>query len=325
MRAPVDIFAALGERLQHFGTSAEDRAIITSAIADNPWFTEADIHSAVAAICADMLQRDKLTTWLAHYPPIAEPRDVAVIMAGNLPLVGFFDLLCVVASGHRCHIKPSSKDRCLMNHVVTLLRDIESNIPIYDYSADSTYDMAIATGGEDANRYFREHFAGAHTLLRGSRHSVAILDGTESREEMEGLAHDITAYSGLGCRSISMIFTPSGWQERLHAMPAANSKLANNIRAQRAMLTMQQRPFVDCDGYLALRGNDFPTSLATVTIREYTSLDEAKEWIADNKERIQCITSHCNIAATVPLGNAQRPTLWDYADGVDTMMFLREH
>lgn len=324
MREAIEIFTTLQERLRHFGTTAEDRAIIASAIEDNPWFTEADIHRAIAAICADMLQRDKLTTWLAQYPPIAEPRDVAVIMAGNIPLVGFFDLLCVVASGHRCHIKPSSKDTHLMRHVVELLRDIDGDIPIFDYSADREYDMAIATGGDDANRYFREHFVGTRTLLRGSRHSVAILDGTESPREMKGLAHDITAYSGLGCRSISMVFIPTNWQGRLHAMPVANTKLTNNIRSQRAMLTMQHRDYMDCDGYLALYGNDFPTTLATVTLREYTTLDDVRAWIETNREHIQCITTHCDIEGRVPLGYAQRPTLWDYADGIDTMAFLRE-
>lgn len=324
MRDSIEIFATLGERLKDFGTTDEHREIVSLAIADNPWFTKEDIHRAIEAIREDMLQRDKLTAWLAQYTPTATPCDVAIIMAGNIPLVGFFDLLCVVASGHRCHIKPSSKDKHLMQYVVGQLRDIDSTIPIYDYSADKEYDMAIATGGDDANRYFREHFAKTRTLLRGSRHSVAILDGTESHAEMIALAHDITAYSGLGCRSISMIFTPQGWQQQLQSLPAANRKLANNIAMQRALLTMQQSAFVDCDGYLAVRGDDFPTTLATVTIREYDTLSEATAWLKENVDRVQCVTSHCDIEGCVPLGNAQRPTLWDYADGIDTMKFLLE-
>lgn len=323
MKSFVDIFATLGERLRHFGTRAEDRAVIASAIADNPWFTERDIHHAVESICEDMLQRDRLSAWLAHYTPITEPCDVAVIMAGNIPLVGFFDLLCVVASGHRCHVKPSSKDKVLMHHVIDELRKIDNNIAIYDYNPDTEYDMAIATGGDDANRYFREHFATTHTLLRGSRHSVALLDGAESCKELRGLAHDITAYSGLGCRSISMILIPEGWQGELCRASAVNDKLNNIIRTQRAMLTMQQRSYIDCGGYLAIQGNDFPTTLATVTLREYTTMAEARGWIAENSERIQCVATHCAIENSIPLGQSQRPTLWDYADGIDTMLFLR--
>lgn len=323
MSHTIETFTALGERLRHFGTTAAHRAIITSAIADNPWFTEVDIRRAIDAVCEDMLNGDKLTAWLAQYTPTTEPRDVAVIMAGNIPLVGFFDLLCVVASGHRCHVKTSSKDRVLMRFVIEELRTIDGDIAIYDYDAAQEYDMAIATGGDDANRYFREHFAQTRTLLRGSRHSVAILDGTESNDEMRGLAHDITSYSGLGCRSVSMIFVPEDWRGELYAMSAVNDKLKNNIRMQRAMLTMQQREFIDCDGYLAIYGDDFPTTLAAVTIYKYRSLEEVRRWISANSDRLQCITTHCDIEGSVPLGHAQRPTLWDYADGVDTMAFLR--
>ena len=318
MKHIVDIFSALGERLTHFGGDDASNRIIDEAVAANGWFTRTDILRAVEAIRTEMLDREKLTAWLSHYTKAVEPKRVAVIMAGNIPLVGFFDLLCVVAAGHECHHKPSSKDRVLMRYVVEQLRDIESSIAIYDYSAEATYDMAIATGGDDANAYFREHFAGTRTLLRGSRHSVAVLNGNESAEELQVLHNDITAYSGLGCRSVSMLFVPRGYVPDFKRGVAENSKLRRNIQAMRATLMIEGAEFWDAGAFIMRRGEDFAQSLAVVTLREYSDIEEVKKWIEENKEHIQCVVSRSDI----PFGRAQYPALTDYADGVDTMRFL---
>lgn len=314
----VDIFSALGERLTRFGGDDASNRIIDEAIAANGWFTRADILRAVEAIRTEMLDREKLMAWLSHYTKAVEPKRVAVIMAGNIPLVGFFDLLCVVAAGHECHVKPSSKDSVLMRYVVEQLRDIESSIAIYNYSADATYDMAIATGGDDANAYFRTHFAGTRTLLRGSRHSVAVLNGNESAEELQALHNDITAYSGLGCRSVSMLFVPCGYVPDFKRGEAENAKLRRNIQAMRATLTIEGAEFWDAGAFIMRRGEDFAQSLAVVTLREYLDIGEVSEWIEENTEHIQCVVSHSDI----PFGRAQYPALMDYADGVDTMRFL---
>lgn len=324
MKSKIEIFTSLGERLRKFIDSAESHNIISYAIEGNPWFTERDIISAVEAICTDMLDRDKLETWLSKYQPTTTPQRVAIIMAGNIPLVGFFDLLCVLCSGHKAHIKPSSKDRVLTNYIVDTLRDIEPNIPIYDYSTEEHYDMVIATGGEEANRYFESHFEGTKRLLRGSRHSVAVLDGNESIEELEGLYEDITAYSGLGCRSVSMIFVPEHHNIALPHATAQNPKLRRNIASMRALYTMQGREFGDYGAFLAIEGKVFATSLASVVIQRYHDIAEVRAWLAEHSEEIQCVVSHLDIEGCVPFGKAQHPTLWDYADGVDTMEFLIE-
>ena len=318
MKHIVDIFSALGERLTRFGSDDASNRIIDEAIAANGWFTRVDILRAVEAIRVEMLDRDKLMAWLSHYTKAVEPKRVAVIMAGNIPLVGFFDLLCVVAAGHECHLKPSSKDSVLMRYVVEQLRDIEPSIAIYDYSTDVTYDTAIATGGDDANAYFREHFAGTRTLLRGSRHSVAVLNGDESAEELQALHNDITAYSGLGCRSVSMLFVPRGYVPDFKRGEAENVKLRCNIQAMRATLTIEGAEFWDAGAFIMRRGEDFAQSLAVVTLREYSDIEEVKKWIEENTEHIQCVVSRTDI----PFGRAQYPALTDYADGVDTMRFL---
>ena len=317
-----EIFVALGERLANFGDDEHSNRIIEDALAANGWFTRADILRAVDAIRSEMLYREVLSKWLNNYTATAEPKRVAVIMAGHIPLVGFFDLLCVLAAGHECHLKPSSKDSVLMRYVVEQLRDIGKDIAIFDYSADATYDMAIATGGDDANLYFREHFAGTRTLLRGSRHSIGVLNGAESAEELRALYNDITAYSGLGCRSVSMLFVPRGYVPNFERGVAENIKLRRNVQAMRATLTIEGAEFYDSGAFIMRRGEDFAQSLAVVTLKEYADIADVKAWINTNAEYIQCVVSNCGIEGSQPLGRAQYPALMDYADGVDTMRFL---
>ena len=322
MKHIVDIFSALGEQLTRFGGDENSNRIIEEAIAANGWFTRVDILRAVEAIRVEMLDRAKLESWLNNYTKSAQPKRVAVIMAGNIPLVGFFDLLCVLAAGHECHLKPSSKDSVLMRYIVEQLRDIDPNIAIYNYSADAAYDMAIATGGDDANAYFREHFTGTRTLLRGSRHSVAVLNGKESAEELRALYNDISAYSGLGCRSVSMLFVPQGYIPAFECGVAENAKLKRNVQAMRATLTIEGAEFWDAGAFIMRRGEDFAQSLAVVTIREYADIEDVKAWLNSNAEHIQCVVSNLGIEGSQPLGRAQYPALMDYADGVDTMRFL---
>lgn len=322
----IDTFVMLGKRLEQFG---EQRDIIRNATAQNPWFSEEEILRSVDAIRRTMLQRPLLEAWLERYTPVATPQRVAVIMAGNIPLVGFFDLMCVLLSGHECHYKPSSKDSVLMRYVVATLRSLRPDIAIYDYSATERYDMVIATGGDDANRYFNEHFATTRRLLRGSRHSIAVVDGTESGEELAALATDITAYSGLGCRSVSMIFYPDHTTPMLASHPASCPKLSQSLRMRKALLRMQSTPYSDHDGYIATHGTEFPTSLGEVTLHAYSTLSDVERWLATHSEDVQCVVSHLDtltphlpFGRLVPFGSAQYPTLSDYADGVDTMAFL---
>ncbi|MDE7129259.1 MAG: aldehyde dehydrogenase [Alistipes sp.] len=326
MMPVIDIFSALGERLRLFGRDSDSQRCMAMAIEANGWFTERDLCRAVDAIRTEMLDRDKLAAWLADYTPVTQPRRVAVIMAGNIPLVGFFDLLCVVASGNECHIKPSSKDRVMMDYAVSLLRDIEPAIPIFEYDPDARYDMAIATGGDDANRYFRSHFAGVKSLLRGSRHSVAVLSGEESAEELHGIAEDITSYSGLGCRNVSMLFVPRDFRLNAIAATSGSGKRHKNCVAARAMLTMQRRDFVDCGAFLCIEQPVFSSALSCVSYTRYDDLAHVEQWLAEHDEDLQCVVS--NVVPhprRVPPGRAQYPALSDYADGVDTMSFLTEN
>ena len=318
----VGILSTLGARLSDFGHTPTSQRVISEAVAQNGWFTPTDITTAVEAIRSTMLREEALREWLSHYRLTATPQRVAIVMAGNIPLVGFFDLLCTLCSGHTAYVKPSSKDRILMEYIVAQLKEIEPSIPIYAYDPTEQYDLAIATGSDEANDYFRSHFATTRALLRGSRHSVAVLDGTETVEELQGLTKDITLYSGSGCRSVSMIFAPRGTEIELPHTAPTNPKLGNNLRSRRALYTIQKRPFDDCHVFLLVEGKEFPTSLAEVALYRYDDIAEVERWLDAQHNGIQCVVSHLPLPNAIPFGQAQYPTLRDYADGVDTMLFL---
>lgn len=323
MKSAIELFTTLGRRLSGFGGDAYTRQIVERACRANGWFTPADISRAVTAIADDMLRRDRLEAWLSPYPvPVAAPRRVLVVMAGNIPLVGFFDLLCVLASGHRCLVKPSAKDRVLMEYVVGLLRQIEPQVPVEFYDGHTAVDAVIATGSDNANRYFRTQYAGIPALLRGSRQSVAVLSGDETPAQLAGLADDIWAYSGLGCRSVSLLFIPQGYDLRLR-MPAVNEKYRNNYLQQKALLTMTGCTFRDLGNAVAVEARAFPTALSRIAYSHYTSIAEVETWLAEHDAELQCVVSECvSHSRRTGFGRAQSPALTDYPDERDVIAFL---
>ena len=244
MKTPVDIWVELDARLSSFGQDAASREVIVRACQKNDWFEPEEIVDAVRSIREEFLSRDKIEHWLACYerPATLPSRTVLVVMAGNIPLVGFFDLLCVVTAGHRCLVKMSSKDAVLMSFVIDQLKKIEPDIPVAVYDGTTPFDAVIATGSDNANRYFRSLYAGVKTLLRGNRHSVAVLNGRETSGQLEALSDDIFSYSGLGCRNVSLIFVPRGISLRF-ASRRMNPKYLNNYRQRKALREMCGDPF----------------------------------------------------------------------------------
>ena len=323
MENAIGLFSRLGCRLRGFGDDARTREVIGRACRENGWFTPADICRAVAAVADGMLRRDALAEWLAPYPvPVAEPRRVLVVMAGNIPLVGFFDMLCVLAAGHRCLVKPSAKDTVLMEYVIGLLRGIDPQVPVEFYDGSTSPDAVIATGRDNANRYFRAHYAGIPSLLRGSRQSVAVLSGHETPEQLAGLADDIWAYSGLGCRSVSLIFAPEGYEPALQ-IPSVNDKYINNYRQQRALLEMQGRSFVDLGCAVAVEQCAFPAALSRIAYAHYATLDEVVAWLAGHDGELQCVVTGClPHSRRAGFGCAQSPALTDYPDDRDVLAWL---
>jgi len=332
----VEIFAALGEKLREFGSDAPSRRAIEEAVAANPWFTPEDIVYAVEAIRTRMLGRGQLEEFAARYPcPVARPRNVGVIMAGNIPLVGFYDLLCTLVAGHACLIKTSSKDNVLMEYVCGLLRGIEPGIAITlldtlpQPGAPSPFDAVIATGSDNTCRYFRSLYPTIPSLLRGSRHSAAILRGDENARQLSGLAQDMFLYGGLGCRSVGRIFVPEDYQlPPLCAALAqyeqrANPKLRSNCRQRRAVLTMNGVELLDGGFFVMREGDDFPVSPGEIIVTRYADFTHLLHLFEKADTKLQCIVADgFPHRACVPFGMAQRPGLMDFPDGVDVLSFL---
>ena len=326
MKSTIQIFTELGVRLAEFGSDERSRSVIARAVAENEWFSVEDIRYAVEAVRTQMLNADKISQWLSKYPAIGSrtAKRVAVIMAGNIPLVGFFDLMCVIAAGDIPCVKPSSKDYILEEYIEQLLLEIEPELCIERYVEGEEYDAVIATGSDSANLYFRTAFDAIPSLLRGSRHSVAVLSGKESRKDVLHLADDIFRYSGLGCRSVSVVFVPKRYRLSLEVRKMCRA-YHNNYLQCRALLTMQGVKFKDLgEAVLVSSKAEFPRFLSQINVVEYSSLNEVQTWLEENDDTIQCVVSNVEglHSRCVPFGRAQLPTLFDYADERDTMQFL---
>ena len=323
----IDIFSELGRRLRNFGHDEASQFCINQAIAENEWFSAKDIELAVEAICREFLDKERLECWLNSYATVlakCSTKRVAIIMAGNIPLVGFFDMMCVLICGHSVAIKPSSKDNVLMEYICNILRDIEPNIAITHYDPAAEYDKIIATGSNSTARLFSQRYTTTPSLIRGSRHSAALLDGNESAEELDGLSRDIFSYNGMGCRSISLLWLPQNYTPHI-AAPKVSDMYHGNYLHNRAMLTMQGVELSDLGGALTVEQEGFSDTLSIINIMRYTTIDQAEEWLMQHDDSLQCVVSHCSHhPRCVAFGQAQYPTLSDYADGVDVIAFLTE-
>ena len=324
----VSLFSQLGEKLSSFGREVESEKVIERAVTANPWFSAEDILFAVDALRECMLREDILWQWLSGYKiDYGHPLKIGVIMAGNIPLVGFFDMMCVLACGYECHVKSSSKDSVLMEYMVSLVRSIEPGMRIYDYDDSTVYDAVIATGSDNTNRYFRERFSGIPALLRGSRYSAAVLDGSETEGDLRGLSADIFLYNGMGCRSVSLIFIPEGYD--LHRLAAVlkpsgvNMKYLNNYRQLKGLMSVGGRDFTDGGNFIMARERDFPSAVSVLHYTFYKDKDEVEKWLTENEEKLQVVVSQEDLFRRhAPFGQAQRPFPWDYPDGRDVIRFL---
>lgn len=338
MKTRLDTLAELGRRLREGGVPD---AVAEKSLRENAWFTREGIRQAVRAVAEDLLDADALAAWLAPYAPFPDrpPRTVGVVMAGNIPLVGWFDLMTVIACGHTCLVRPSSKDRALTEWLTSELKRIDPSVPVRPWTDRQVPEAVIATGSDNTNRYFRSRFAGLPAVMRGSRTSVAVLSGKETEAELDGLWNDIFSYFGLGCRNVTRLLLPEGYPPeslaerfRRHAGAFAPEGREPAFRRYRhaylynkALHRMRGETFLDGDYFtLTGAGTAAPTlPLSEVGYLHYRSLREANAWIARREDTFQCIVSTVmDHPRTVPFGKAQRPALTDYPDGKDTVRFL---
>ena len=319
-------FVALGTKISEL-PEEKINELAQHARASNGWFSLDSVKNALEGI-AFMLKEEKLQQWLKRYNNTSEvPKIVGIIMAGNIPLVGFHDLLCVLISGHFAAIKPSSDDAFLTQTLVDWIIDIEprlqKNIEIRDKLTN--VDAVIATGSDNTARYFEYYFKHVPHIIRKNRTSVAILTGKETPEEIQRLGEDIFSYYGLGCRNVSKVFTPEhydlreafphleGFNEIIH-----HHKYRNNYDYNKSIYLVNKKPHLDTGFLLVTSTDELVSPISVLYHQAYTTEEELLSILASKQEKIQCIVGKSHI----PFGQAQRPELWDYADNVDTMEFL---
>ena len=298
----------------------------------NPWFTEENTKAAIGA-WSKLLTSENLNAWLSpyHLTDSLKPKNVLIIMAGNIPLVGFHDFLSVLISGNRAVIKLSSEDKTLLPFIIDKLIDIapefEDKIAFTTDVKDKQFDSVIATGSDMSAKYFDYYFKNAKKIIRKNRKSVAILDGTESKKELEELAIDVFAYFGLGCRNVSKLFLPKDYDlDQLFEVfypyqdVMEHNKYANNYDYNKAIYMMGSHEIIE-NGFLLLKEDtSLQSPLAMLHYEYYSNLDKVKNFIEENKHQLQCVVSKNDTV----FGQTQNPNLWDYADGEDTIAFLME-
>ncbi|WP_179345094.1 acyl-CoA reductase [Winogradskyella ursingii] len=298
----------------------------------NGWFTKTNIIFALES-WSNALTESNINQWTNKYSfNIKEPKTVAIIMAGNIPLVGFHDFLSVLISGHNVLVKLSSNDKHLLPFLAKYLETIEpefkGKITFTDNKLEH-FDAVIATGSDNTARYFEYYFKDKPSIIRKNRNSVAVLSGKESPEQLKELSEDIFRYYGLGCRNVSKLFIPKGYNfddffnGMYHWHPIINqAKYANNYDYNKAVYLMSEFEMLE-NGFLMIKEDDsYSSPIATVFYEYYEDFSSLKKRLEADAEKIQCVVASGFSENEIEFGQTQQPQLWDYADNVDTVEFL---
>jgi hypothetical protein len=313
-----------------FFNSFED--LIALSQSHNNWFTPDNVHFSISS-WSEALTENNLNQWLSAYNFIEkEPKNVGLILAGNIPLVGFHDFLSVLISGNNVLVKTSSKDdyliKFLTNYLIALDNRFNEKITFVEGKLEN-FDAVIATGSNNTARYFEYYFKNKPSIIRKSRNSVALLTGNETPEEMTLLSEDVFRYFGLGCRNVSKIFVPKNYNfdAFFNGMYAQKDviyyeKYANNYDYNKAVFLMSNFQLLDNEFLTIKEDTSHASPISSVFYEYYDDVNEVKARIQQDAEMIQCVVSNGSIENSVYFGNTQKPNLWDYADNVDTMQFL---
>lgn len=309
--------------------------LIESSANHNAWFQPAEVKRAISAL-REMLQADALNTWFEEITIAEVPKTVGLILAGNIPLVGFHDILCVLATGNHALIKMSSSDSQLLPALLQELISIEPLLAGRISYAErlKDFDAIIATGSNNTSRYFDYYFGKVPHIIRKNRNSIAVLDGNESSSEIAALGHDIFDYFGLGCRNVSKIYVPENYAlknlfDPLESFqPIINHfKYNNNYDYNKSIFLVNTIKHFD-NGFLLVKEDEALSSpLAVLYMEYYSSLEVLDQKLHSMQSEIQCIVTHTAISpgySVTGFGQSQQPCLWDYADNINTIAFLND-
>jgi len=319
----------LGERVGAM-TREELEKLSLQAANENPWFSRENVQFAFEGLI-HMLKPASAETWMANYDPPQKIINVGLILAGNIPMVGFHDILSVLASRNRALIKLSTKDRILIQFLLDLIQvinpDIASMIEIRDQLKDM--DAVIATGSDNSARYFERYFGKYPHIIRKNRTSVAILTSKETPEELSRLGTDIFTYFGLGCRNVSKLYVPENYDFNLFfesiepfSHVSNHYKYSNNYDFNKSVYLVNNESHLD-NGFLLLKPSpDLVSPVSVLFFEVYKDNDHLQMLLDSNTDKIQCIVEAQPQTSHITFGNAQKPQLWDYADNVNTLEFL---
>lgn len=306
--------------------------LIVLSQSHNGWFTPEQVVFSVQS-WAEALTEEKLSKWLSAYQlDHTGPKTIALITAGNIPLVGFHDFLSVLLAGHKVLVKMSSNDQHLLSflakYLVAVCPEMENYISFTEGKLGD-FDAVIATGSNNTARYFDYYFKDKPSIIRKNRNSVAILDGNESDKDLAGLGEDIFRYFGLGCRNVSKLFVPEGYNFQAFFKAIYDQKdvifyerYANNYDYNKAVFLMSNFKLLDNEFLTLKEDKSYASPISSVFYEYYSNLDSLKSRLAKDRDQIQCCVSHNLIPGSIPFGQTQKPQLWDYADDVDTVAFL---
>lgn len=294
----------------------------------NGWFTPAAVRTAFKGISSWLNEKD-LLAWIKEYPiPPKQPKTVAIIMAGNIPLVGFHDFLSVFMAGHKAQVKLSSDDRHLFPALVAIMRlfqpKIDEWVDVKEHKLES-FDAVIATGSDNSANYFETYFGKYPHIIRKNRTSIAVIEGDESKEDLEALGEDVFTFYGLGCRNVSQVWVPEDFDvNRIFDAffkfgdIANHNKYANNYDYNKAVYLLNLEDLLDNGFILFKEDKKLNSPLGMLHIARYSAKDEVENYIFEHRNKIQAVVGK----NYVPFGKAQQPTLDDFADGVNTLDFV---
>ncbi len=308
--------------------------LIQSARNKNAWFTDDEVNKAIKAN-AQMLNANDINKWLSVYQLKEEQaKKIGLILAGNLPMVGFHDIIAVLLSGNIALIKLSSQDDNLIPFILDNLIQIE---PLFKQQIQfverlENFDAVIATGSNNSSRYFDYYFSKVPNIIRKNRNSIALITGNETRDELSLLGKDIFDYYGLGCRNVAKLLVPKDYdfipffESIEHFNPILNHhKYQNNYDYNKSIYLINKNKHFDNGFLLVTESEQLTSPLSAVFYQEYETIEEAVNYIKTQKENMQVVVTNAQLdlpTAKVNFGDSQNPKLWDYADGVDTMQFL---
>lgn len=310
--------------------NSEFESVVKKSEIENPWFTIENQRFALRQ-WVDLLNEGNLNSWLSNYSPSKTTKKVGLILAGNIPLVGWHDVISVVLSNHIPLIKLSSKDKLMVPFLLKKWKEFSDNEVEYEFVERLTdFDAVIATGSNNTARYLEYYFKNHLSIIRKNRTSVAVIKGDESEEELKLLAQDIFRYFGLGCRNVTRLFIPEDFvidrvfESFIDFKEIVNhNKYANNYDYNRAVYLLNQDKFWDNNFVMLKEDEKLFSPLSVIHFTRYSSLDEVKNFIDENEENIQCVVGKDDLGIeTIHFGEAQNPGLDTYADNVDTMKFL---